>query len=242
MLEIVALVAIISLAGLVQGLTGFGSVLVALPLLSLFIDIRTVIPLATLFALVISLNLSISLWPHIRWKRTLILLAFTAPGIPLGIWMLKYGNVSWLQIVLGMVLVCFSLNALLSQKIKHAPGNGWAALAGFSCGFLSASIGAGGPPVIIYASSQPWHKDEIKALMAGYFLITGSFVSCGYVFSGLITLKILKYTAISIPTMLLAVHLGQRLYNRLSGQDYRKLVQVLILCLGLIMVYRSLTG
>ena len=53
-LLILPLALITFFAGFTQGLSGFGSILVSLPLLALFLDIKTVIPLVSLFALVIN--------------------------------------------------------------------------------------------------------------------------------------------------------------------------------------------
>jgi len=44
------------LAGLVQGLSGFGSGLVAVPLLALLLPIETVVPLMTLLSTLISVQ------------------------------------------------------------------------------------------------------------------------------------------------------------------------------------------
>ncbi|MBU1248066.1 MAG: sulfite exporter TauE/SafE family protein [Proteobacteria bacterium] len=235
-----AIAATFAFAGLVQGITGFGSVLVALPLLSLLLPVKTAIPLASLMALVINITLTVYLWKHIHWKRALILLAATVPGIPLGLWALKVGDVSWLQAVIGVVLLAFCLHGFFAKGFKRPPGNFWAVIAGFSCGFLSAAIAAGGPPVVVYASSQKWSKDEIKALMSGYFMVTNIIVVVGYTLRELITLDIFTHFIISVPTLFLAIWLGQTLYSRLSGQDYRKVVMVMVLILGVVMLYRSL--
>lgn len=238
--EIIALCAIITLAGFFQGITGFGSMLVAIPLLSLFMDIKTVIPVLLIFGLIMNMNIAWTLRTHIRWKRTLLLLAGTLPGIPFGIWMLEHGNTSWLQLIVAAVLLGFSLQGLLFKGFRNPPGRTWAPIAGFGCGFLTAAISAGGPPVIVYATSQSWPKDEIKALMAGYFLITSSFVNIGYAYRGLITTDTLIMAAIGMPTMLLAIFFGQKVYARLSGKDYKQLTLLLLAMLGIMMLFRGL--
>ncbi|MEF2145901.1 MAG: hypothetical protein V3573_10680 [Desulfovibrionaceae bacterium] len=55
MTELAALCLITACAGFVQGLSGFGSVLLSLPLLSFFLPIKTVIPLVALLAFCINL-------------------------------------------------------------------------------------------------------------------------------------------------------------------------------------------
>ncbi len=41
-------------AGFIQGLSGFGSVLLSLPLLALFLEVKTAIPLAALFGVALT--------------------------------------------------------------------------------------------------------------------------------------------------------------------------------------------
>lgn len=232
---------VIAFAGFFQGITGFGSMLIAIPVLSLFMDIRAAIPVLMLFGFVINTTITVSLWRHIRWKRTLLLLGGTLPGIPLGVWMLEHGEISWLQLTIAAVLLAFSMYGLVFKGFKNPPGRVWAPIAGFGCGFLTAAISAGGPPVIVYATSQHWPKDEIKALMAAYFMIAANTVIVVYVIKGIITDAALIPAAIGSPLLLLAIHLGQKLYNRLSGNDYRKLVLLVLLGLGLMMLYRALS-
>ena len=62
---------VIFMAGFVQGLSGFGSILLALPLLSLFIDIKILIPLMVLCGWSMSISLLIQLRLHLDLKKIL---------------------------------------------------------------------------------------------------------------------------------------------------------------------------
>ena len=57
------------LAGLVQGLTGFGSALVAIPLLCLVVDIKTAVPLCMLNSLIITTTLILQLKKDVDRKK-----------------------------------------------------------------------------------------------------------------------------------------------------------------------------
>ena len=59
------------LAGLTQGLSGFGSVLLSIPLLAIFLDIKIVIPLTALVGLSMSLVLLFHLRPYLDWKKSI---------------------------------------------------------------------------------------------------------------------------------------------------------------------------
>ena len=53
------------LAGLIQGFSGFGSVLLSLPLLVLFLDVREAIPLANLMGVVLTVLIIVQLRAHV---------------------------------------------------------------------------------------------------------------------------------------------------------------------------------
>ena len=77
--------AVIFFAGFTQGLSGFGSILLAIPLLAAFLDIKTVIPLTALAGFAMTTILLIQLWDHLSWKKITPFLIGTVPGIPLGV-------------------------------------------------------------------------------------------------------------------------------------------------------------
>jgi uncharacterized membrane protein YfcA len=108
----VFLLAVTFLAGLIQGLSGFGSVLLSLPVLILFLDVKTAIPLVALIALALNVQLLIQLRQHLEWRRVYPLLAGTLLGVPAGVFLLKHLDTSLIQIVLGAVLIGYALYGL----------------------------------------------------------------------------------------------------------------------------------
>ncbi|MDF1591947.1 MAG: sulfite exporter TauE/SafE family protein [Desulfobacterales bacterium] len=74
MLTYIAVGFVLFLAGFIQGLSGFGAILMSLPLLAVFLDIKTVIPLAALAAQAITLMILNQLKHHLDWKKILPLL------------------------------------------------------------------------------------------------------------------------------------------------------------------------
>lgn len=240
MLETLALAAIILAAGFLQGLTGFGFGLITLPLLAIFIPLKTIIPLICLLALVISLTLSMQLREAIDFRSIGLLLTATVPAVPLGVKMLKHIPAQYLGLSLAVLMISFTCYLLLFKQEPRPLSRRWALLAGFLCGILGGSIGAGGPPVIIYAAIQPWNKDRAKATMACYFLISGAVISATHAAYGLITSDVLHHFVISLPSMVIGILLGLYSYNRISDVGYRKLVLILVFALGCLLLYNNL--
>ncbi len=73
------------MAGLIQGLSGFGSALLAMPLLTIFIDVKVAVPLCILNSFLITSYLSFKLKNYMEMKKILSLFAGSLPGIYLGI-------------------------------------------------------------------------------------------------------------------------------------------------------------
>lgn len=240
MVETSILAAIILAAGFLQGLTGFGFVLIALPLLGRFLPLKTIIPLLCLLALCISLILSVQLRRTIGFRDIALLFAATVPAIPLGVYVLKHVPPQYLGICLGLLMIVFTAYQLMAKPTPRHLGPSWTILAGFLSGVLGAGIGAGGPPVIIYSTVQPWAKDKAKGTLAFYFLVSGAMVSTMHAASGLITREVLHLFLVSTPSMAAGILLGLYAYTRLSDDHYRKLAFVLVFGLGCMLLYNNL--
>lgn len=240
MIDTIALTLIVLAAGFLQGLTGFGFVLIALPLLGLFLPLKTIIPLLIMLALCISFYLSIQLRRSIRFRNIVTLFIATLPGIPLGVYTLQRVSPQTLSLGLGLLMISFTSYQLLATPKPRPLGTWSSLLAGVLSGILAGSIGAGGPPVIIYSALQPWSKDESKATLAFYFAVTGLIVSINHAITGLITEEVLHYFLISLPALLVGIILGVFGYKHISDHGYRKLAFILVFLLGCMIIYRNI--
>lgn len=239
MFEIIALAFIVIVAGFLQGLTGFGFALIALPLLGLFIPLKTIIPLVLMLAILISLTLSIQLRRSIRMRIIGVLFLATLPGIPVGVYTLKHLSAETLSLALGLLMVIFTTYQLLIKPRPKPLGLPYTLTAGFLSGILTGSISAGGPPVIIYSAVQPWTKDEAKATLAFYFLISGGVALATHAVTGLVTSDVIHYFTISCPALIIGILSGTFAYKHMSDHGYRKLAIVLVFILGWMMIFKN---
>ncbi|MHC1724942.1 MAG: sulfite exporter TauE/SafE family protein [Syntrophobacteraceae bacterium] len=231
---------IAALAGFIQGLSGFGSVIVSIPLFVLFLDIKTVIPFANILALVLSLYLFIQLHRHFLWKEVAPLLLASLPGISSGVYILKMVEAWLLELIIALVLLGFSFHYLLATRPKRQVSAHWAWVAGFLSGCLGGSIGMIGPPVIIYSSLQPWGKNTTKSTLVAYFLVAGVGISFLHAATGLLTGEVLKLDAIALPAFALGAFTGTFCYARIGAESFKKVVTLLILVLGIVTLWKAL--
>jgi len=237
--DIIYLQLIAFLGGLVQGLTGFGVMLVALPLMAFFIDIKTAIPLIVLFGMLINLILIFQLSGHFASRKWLPMLIASVPGIPLGVWLHKSVSQRPLEVLVGVVLIITTANTWLRIRPKNTLSRLWAWTAGFAAGILAGSIGTSGPPVVIYTSLQPWTKSEIKATLVAFFMLNGTGVVGFYLFHGFFTGLVLEIFAWCMLPLILGVAAGSRLYGRIDDETYRSAVIWLLGVLGVLMLLKG---
>lgn len=231
------LIMLIVLAGaFTQGLTGFGSALVSLPLLVLFMDIRVAVPFSILNGLLITTVLSLQLKSHLDWHKIGPLLGGFVPGVGVGVLFLKKTGEPLFMLLLGLMLVGFALFRLLAQPRPVKLARAWGLGAGFASGAISAAFSAGGPPSIIYATLTGWNKDQIKATLSIYFFLGGMTTAVAHLLGGLTTGKVVHLFGWSFPAVLVGVWGGSLLYGSFRTEGYLQLVLLALLGMGVLMI------
>lgn len=225
-------------AGFIQGLSGFGSVLLSLPLLACFLDVKTAIPLVALYGVALTVFLLVQLRQHWDWRKLYPLCVGSVPGAPVGVWLLNSLDAQIIQWIVGAVLVAYALYGLLMKPVVKELSRVWAYGAGFLAGCLGGAISASGPPVIVYTSLMPWSKDQIKVTLQGFFVISGLVVIAAQAAGGLMTGKVIYFFLASLPVLIFGTWAGSLLYGRIREESYRKIMLVLLGMLGLFMILK----
>jgi len=224
------------LAGFIQGMTGFGSALVAIPLLSLFIDTKEAVPLCILNSLVITTYLSLKMRKELDPAKIIPLCIAAVPGIIVGSTTLKHVDSNIIRFWLGVLLISYSLYSLLLPPKPRKLHKSWSYVAGFSSGAIGAVFSAGGPPTIIYTALNDWKKDTIKATLSGFFLFNSYLIATVHAVSGLTSVEIFGYFMISAPFVLLGTVLGSICYGKIPHELYLKIIFAFLILMGIIMI------
>lgn len=227
------------LAGFVQGLTSFGAGLVAIPLLTLVIDIKLAVGLCILLGMIINTTLAVRLRSHLDRKKILPLFTGSLPGVLLGSICFKHVDPALLKHFLGAVLVSYSLYSLAFRPKPLGLSNRWGYVAGFCTGAIASVISAGGPPSIIYATLTGWTKEDMKATLTGFFLINGLYMILVYSIGGLFPPETLRHFLPAAPFVLLGSLLGSRFSGRIRQSTYLRIVYIVLALMGLVMFRRA---
>ena len=228
---------IVFVAAMVQGLLGFGGALIAMPLLVMIIGIQTATPAYALLGALSTLLNTIRLRHHTTPGDLARLVLPALVGIPLGILLLTRVDSTYVTATLGIILIVYALYNLLGWTVPPLAHPAWAFLAGFSSGILSGAFNAGGPPVIVYASTRSWSADRFRGNLQTYFLIVSIFLLIGHAMSGHFTADIGRMVLLAAPALVVGQMVGARLCRYVEGERFRKLVLWVLLLLGLQLLF-----
>ena len=160
-----------TLGGIVNGISGLGAGIFALPIVLLVTDIKTASLITCIICIPLPAILGWQFRRHYRLADLRLLFLGTIPGALLGVALLPRIPARALQMGLGIMLMAHMLWHLLA----HRPGPLrspllWGAASGAVAGFIQAVSGLGGPPIGMYAQLAHWDKDRTRGNISLYFL------------------------------------------------------------------------
>ncbi|MDQ7916880.1 sulfite exporter TauE/SafE family protein [Mesonia sp. MT50] len=233
---------IVFIATLVRSTFGFGESLIAVPLLTLLIPIEIAVPLSVLISIFIAAIVVVQDRKQIHFKSAKWLILFAVLGIPIGLFLLVYGNENTVKIILGILIILYSLYSLLSKNKfpLETDHKTWLFVCGFLSGILGGAYGLNGPPLVIYGNLRNWTAKNFRATLQAYFLPASMIGMLGYWYQGLWNSTLTYYFLISIPVSLPAIFLGRYLNHQLKDGTFLKYVYIGLICIGVLLLSQSL--
>lgn len=227
---------IILISAVLQGITGFGFSLVAVPLLSLVAPLGEVVPLLVLYSLLLNILVVTKVKSTIDKKQLFTLVAFGILTIPLGMFVLKYIDPFYIKKGVGIFIILSSVAMALNYKVSLKNKTFSYMIAGLISGFLNGSTSMSGPPIIILLSNDGTDKMKFRKTLGLYFLSLNVVTLPLYFAGGLLTLPILKTGLMLLPAMVIGTLVGILWGNKLPEDIFRKFNLGLIFLMGILTV------
>ena len=192
-------------------------------------------PLSVLVSITVAAIIILQDWKKIHVKSAGWLVLSTVFGIPLGLWLLTSVEEQIVKLILGVIIVLFSIYSILGKSpvILNEDKMNWLLGCGFVAGILGGAYGLNGPPLVIYGSLRRWSPQHFRATLQGYFLPASIAGMIGFYISGLWTAEVNHYYLISLFTIIPAIFLGRILNRQLSAEGFLKWVYVGLLLIGI---------
>ena len=226
---------ILFVATLVHASLGFGTALVAMPLLVLVLGLYTATPLVALVVLITITVLIFREWRHMDIRSAWQLLVASLFGIPIGLLLLRAAPAYLVKSILGVTLIAYSLYNLTRPRLPTISGGPLVYVFGFVAGVLGGAYNTNGPPVVLYGALSRWSPEQFRATVQGYFLPSALMVCAGHAAAGLWSSEVFKLAALAAPVVLIANFIGIWLARRIPAERFTHLLYVVLTALGALM-------
>ncbi|MCX5759742.1 MAG: sulfite exporter TauE/SafE family protein, partial [Candidatus Hydrogenedentes bacterium] len=232
------------LGGFVQTIAGFGSALVAIPLATLAISVRTAAPAQALMGFVVTLSILQQNWHGLRWYEAKRLIAGSVFGVPLGAIVLKNFPSGIVIGCMGVMLMTYGIwlgrANLAIDEAPPAKDPGWrpklwAAAVGWIAGVLAGAYATDGPPLIMYGTYQRWPKATFKSVLQCCFLVNGVSMVVWHGANGLITAEVIRASLFALPGAVIGTLAGRYADRYIDHDRFQRLLRILILVLGAVL-------
>lgn len=223
----------------IEALAGFGSTVLAVA-----VGVH-LLPLPTLLAALVPVNLALSLllvlrhWRHLDLRLLLRdVLPWMALGLPLGLWLLGRLPEALLLGVFAVFVLATSLAELRTVAPRPLPSPLGAALL-CAGGVIHGAYASGGPMVVYVLTRTTPDKARFRTTLSALWLVLNAALVLGYAFSGAFDRHTATLSAALVPSLALGLFTGERLHDKVSPPAFRRLVLVLLALAGALLLIRT---
>ena len=220
------------LAFLVRGALGFGSGLVAVPLLVLMFPLTLVVPVVSVLEYLASATHGVVHRSAIVRGDLLALLPFSVAGLLAALYLFETVEPGNLTKALGVFILLYAAWSFLAVQPRKRHSRLWGIPLGLLAGLVGTLFGTGGPFYVIYFKLRHLDKTQFRATFATVFLIEGLARLVGYALAGLLDRDSLILAVVGVPMLALGLYVGGHIHHRLSQTAFQRGVSVLLVVAG----------
>ena len=229
--------AVVFVAYLVRGIAGFGSGLIAVPLLTLVSPVTAVVPVVVSLDYIGSASQSVRNLDDIAWREQVVLLPFMLIGILGGLYLLTVVPTWVLAKTLGVFVIAFGIYQLLplpaGARLAHRR-------------HVLRRPRRAARHAVRHRRSLLRDLPELRALdrttfratFALNFLIDGGVRLIAYAVMGLLHRETLLHIAAALPIAAAGLYAGGRIQTGLSQRTFVQIIAMLLLGGGIALLLR----
>jgi uncharacterized membrane protein YfcA len=230
----VAVIVVVTLAGLIRGITGFGGAMLMAPPLSLLIGAVPTVVTALILETAAALVMFPDAWRKIN-KRVLFYLILPACfTVPIGGYFLVTLDPLVARKIISGVVVVFSLMLLSGFRYSgpHRPST--SLVLGSVVGVLLGATSVGAPPVILYLLSGPDPQAVTRANLTVFVTAISAIGLIMLLVAGAYTMQLTVSAFLLCIPYLAATWLGGTLFARMSDLGVRRFALGFMFTMGVV--------
>lgn len=232
---------VIVFAYTVFGLSGFGSTMIAVPILANWVPLATLVPVLVLSDIASALFVGGTNRQHVSRAEMKRLVPFLVVGLALGVTVLVSAPQKPLTVALGLFSLAAGASTVVNPVPKRRVSALWSAPTGLAAGSFAATFGIAGPVYVAYLTGRLDDKHEIRATISAMISISATLRGIFYVVAGLVfKAGVLAGIVFVAPLAILGVRIGSRIHTSLSAVQLRRAIGILLVACGGVLLARSL--
>lgn len=224
---------------IIFGMVGFGTALIASPVLLNFLPLSQIIPLLALLDMFAAISNVIKDGKKADFSELKFLIPLMFVGSFLGFILLMRLNASYALLAFGIFTLLYAIYSLSGFNPQKKLEKKFVFPFGLSGGFLGAMFGSGGFLYAIYLNGRIETPEKIRVTQTT--LIGCStvfrvilFTTAGVYFSD----NLFSLTLLFIPSMLIGAFIGKRITLKLSKQQFLKIINLIVLLSGISIIVK----
>ncbi|MBE6389779.1 MAG: sulfite exporter TauE/SafE family protein [Lentisphaerae bacterium] len=246
MLDIISAGFIIFLTHLLEGISGFGGSVLALPFLDMTIGLKTAVKLLCILGFIMALYIVIRSWRSIIWKEFLYISFWAGLGLPCGMLLFDRLPANCLCVLLGMFMIGTGIQGVRKNLSSSSPAaecrnsdirRSWLMRIFLFCGgIIQGAFGSGGPFMVIYAAKALPDKTVFRVTLSLFWLVTNSCRLINWSIQRTVwNWENFRLLLILFPFMITGLLLGDLLHHKVSAHCFRLGVYTLLGTSGILM-------
>ena len=243
MMLIAALGVIVLLAHFLEGVTGFGCTVIALPFCIALIGVKTAVPVLTILGWILALYIVIIDRKSIVVEEYFTILGYVILGLPLGIFLFAYLPEAPLKILLGVFMIIVAISGLVKSywpavrnlNVDHRLGTIVMNVLLLIGGVIPGAFSSGGPFIVTYATKKLTDKSAFRATLSAIWLTLNSIIITTNLVQGNYGKEVFEILGYMIPFLLAGMILGNIAHKKIDGSTFTKMVYSVLLVSGAFM-------
>ena len=223
----------IVIAYTIFGISGFGSTIIAVPVLAHFLPVTFLVPLMVLLDMSAALFIGTKGREHVSREEIKRLVPVMLVGFLIGVTVLVKVDPDLLRIALGVFAITVGVHGILNPVLTSTISKWWSIPAGLVGGSIATVFGAGGPIYATYLGGRLHDKNEVRSTVSALISISAFSRAVLYAIGGLLLhWTIFAGMALLAPFVWLGLRIGSRIHVGLTQVQMRRLVGVLLVLTG----------
>jgi uncharacterized membrane protein YfcA len=241
---------IVLIAQGLEGITGFGSTVLAVPFLAMILGLEKAVAVSGAHTWILTLYFVIVSRKHIVWKEFGFIIFYVLFGLPIGYLLFKNLDDTYLKLILALFMIGVGANGIHATQRSRVVASTAPVKKSFLMrfilflgGIIHGAFASGGPFVVIYAAQALKDKALFRVTMCLLWFCLNTILMIFWTADGVwMRDSGLAFYAllVTFPFLLVGIFTGDYLHHRVSEYAFRLIVFALLFGTGFVVLYGGL--